>query len=116
MGSSPLFKLLVPVRDQAQDLLSSRFFYGAGDKILRQELPGFPHFFEERLHVRADRALAFLVGFRKNEREGHLPFAEAIDELEVELLRRMAAIYEHKDIDEVLAFAQIIFDHLLPFL
>lgn len=116
MGPSPLFKLLVHFCDQAQDLLSPHFFYGAGDEMLWQELPGFPHLLQERLYVCADDALTFLIGFCKDEGEGDLPFSQPVYEFEVDLLRGMAAVDEYENVDEVLSFSQIVFDHLFPFL
>ena len=106
----------VCIGDKFEDLVAAHFFYGAGDEMPGQELPCLPHFREKGFYIRADGALVLFVGLGEDQGKRDLPFSEAIDEFEIELLWGVAAVDEDEDMDEVFAFAEIILDHLLPFL
>ena len=79
-------KFLVHAIDEAEDLISSHFFNGARNKMLRQELPGLAHFCEEGFDIGGNDALSFFVGFGEDEAEGDLPFSKLVDEFQIDLL------------------------------
>lgn len=84
--------------------------------MLGKELPGLPHFCQKVFYIQANRALVFFIGFGKDQAKGDLPFFQVLNKLQVKFLRRMPAIDQYKDSDQVFAFAQVVFDHFLPFL
>ena len=72
---SRLPELLVHGSNEAQDLVSPHFFYGAGNKMLRQELPCLAHLREKVFDVGSYSALVLFVGLGKDETKGNAPFA-----------------------------------------
>ena len=116
-GLSPLpglSEFLIHRSNEGQDLVSPHFFYGAGNKMLWQKLPGLAHLREKVFDIGSDDTLVLLVGLGEDETKGDAPLAQLVDKFQIDLLRRMPAIDKDEDADEVLPFAQIIFDHLFP--
>jgi len=83
--------------------------------MLRQELPGGAHLRQKIPDVGTDDALIFFVCLREDQTKRDLPFPEAVDEFQVELLGGVPAVDKNKNIHEVLPFAEIVLDHLFPF-
>ena len=82
--------------------------------MLWQKLPGLAHLREKVFDIGADDTLILLVRLGEDETKGDAPLAQLVDKFQIDLLRRMPAIDKDEDADEVLPFAQIIFDHLFP--
>jgi hypothetical protein len=111
-----VFKFPVPLFDATKDLVPAHFLYRAGDKMLGKELPALAHLVQETLHVHTDGSLVLFVGFCKYETKWDLPFAELIDEFQVDPLGGMTAVDEREDHYKVRPFPQVVFDHFFPFL
>ena len=82
-----LFKFRIHLLNEVQDLIPPQSFYGAGHKMLRQELPGLAHLIQKVLDVLRDGTLIFLIGLGEDEAEGDFPFAELVYKFKVQLLR-----------------------------
>ena len=113
---SRIFEFRIHFLDDLQDLIPAHLFNGTGDKVLGKKLPGFPHFRQECLDIEADSALIFLVGLGEDQTERNLPFSQVLNKFQVKLLGRMPAVDQDKDRNQILPFAQVVLDHLLPFL
>ena len=55
-----------------------------------------------------------LIRFGENQYKRDLPFAKLIHKFEIIGLRRMPAVDQYKQTDQVLSFPDIGFDHILP--
>lgn len=68
------FKFTVHFPYQAQYLIPAHFLYCAGNKVLRQKLPGLTHFLQEGLYVGSYDTLVLFIGLCKDKRKLNLPF------------------------------------------
>ena len=84
--------------------------------MLRQELPGLPHLLQKRFHIGCNGALVLLVGLGEDKYKRDLPLPKAVDKIQIDLLRGMPTVYQHEYVGKVRTLAQVVFDHLLPFL
>jgi len=107
-------ELLVHLPDKRKDLVPSHLLDSAGDKMLREELPGHAHLVQEVFDVLAHRTLIFLIGLGEHQAKGNIPFPQPLQKFKVYLLGTMPGVDKHEHRDKVLSLTQVILDHLLP--
>ena len=94
---------LVDAFDVVKHLLPSQFLFRGSHEVRRKLFPLFLQFLQVVLHVFAQLGCAQLVRFGEDDGEGHAVFAQPFDELQVYLLRLVAAVDEDKQASERLA-------------
>lgn len=80
----------------------------------RKHFPGIRKFAEEHFNMAFYGAGFFLVGLGKSNGKRDAPYPKLVNKFNINLLRGVAAIYQYKQVNQVFALSDVVFNHLFP--